>query len=302
MIEKNIFCCVIVVYKPNHIILEKCILSLISQLEKIYIISNSHLDDLFLSKFNKEKIEIIRNDDNIGIAAAQNIGIKKIIDLKYKFVLMSDQDTVYPKNFIISMYEEYLSLSKNNKIAAICPLFTNTRNNQTYPLINRKNFFRIKYYNSKKINFVTEAISSGMLIDILAIKNIGLMKESLFIDWVDFEWCWRAQNKQYKICINNNVTIQHDLGLVNNNNLLMNYPKFKFYRYYYIFRNGIYLSLYNREIPITWRINIFCNVLRYFIGFFLIEKFNIKIFTIFCRSFYDAVIKNMGKSKKFHEV
>ena len=255
--EKNYFCCVIIVYKPNYILLEKCILSLIDQLETIYIISNSNLDEIFLNKFNKKKIQIIQNTNNVGIAAAQNIGIKKIINLKYKFLLMSDQDSVYPQNYIKEMYNEYVNLRENYKIAAICPLFFNTRNNKIYPMIKRKSFFRIKFKNSDKINYVSETISSGMIIDIKAIKDIGMMNELLFIDWVDFEWCWRALKKHYKIFVNTNMIINHDLGLVNNNYFASKYPKYQFYRYYYIFRNGIYLALYNKEISIPWRINIF---------------------------------------------
>jgi len=38
------------------------------------------------------------------------------------------------------------------------------------------------------------------------------MNEDLFIDWVDFEWCWRARKKGYKIIGNANVVITHQLG------------------------------------------------------------------------------------------
>ena len=98
------------------------------------------------------------------------------------------------------------------------------------------------------------------------------------------------------------MIINHDLGLVNNNYFASKYPKYQFYRYYYIFRNGIYLALYNKEISIPWRINIFFNIIKYFFGFLMIEKFNFKIVTIFFQSFYDAYDKILGKSNRFKDV
>ena len=292
----------IVLYHPDKFKLINCISSQLNQVDKLMIIVNSNIDKNILLNFNDEKIEIIYNTNNLGIGAAQNIGIKILKDEKFDFILLSDQDSYFPENYVFDMSKKYISLSKKYKIAAICPLFVNSQNKKIYPMIKRKFFFRFKFLNQNKINFVTEAISSGMFIPTNVFKDVGTLNEILFIDWVDFEWCWRALNKNYKICVNSDLIIDHELGIENKNFITKQFPKFKFFRYYYIFRNGIYLSLFSREIPITWRINIFFTVFKYFFGFLIIEKFNIKIFIIFYKSFFDAIFKIMGKSKKIHNV
>lgn len=38
------------------------------------------------------------------------------------------------------------------------------------------------------------------------------MNERFIIDWVDFEWCWRAREKGYQIIGNANVLITRQLG------------------------------------------------------------------------------------------
>ena len=290
----------IVLYLPDKFNLINCISSQLHQVDKILIIANSKIDENILLSFNDDRIEIVYNIENLGIAAAQNIGIRMLKDQKYDFVLLSDQDSNFPSNYVSDMSNKYFSLSKKYKIAALCPLFFNSQNKKIYPMIKRILFLRIKFVNPKKINFVTEAISSGMFIPTKVFKDIGTLNEMLFIDWVDFEWCWRALNKNYKICVNSDLMINHELGIENNNFFTKKFPKFKYFRYYYIFRNGIYLSLFGRELPIFWRINIFFTVFKYFFGFLIIERFNINIFIIFYQSIFDGIFKIMGKSKKIH--
>ena len=42
-------------------------------------------------------------------------------------------------------------------------------------------------------------MSSGMMIDLSKIKDIGFFKEEFFIDEVDLEFCYRAIKKGYKV-------------------------------------------------------------------------------------------------------
>ena len=55
--------------------------------------------------------------------------------------------------------------------------------------------------NNRLINTYIKDLSSSIIVNIInnnIILDVGLMDESLFIDWVDFEWCWRAKSKGYK--------------------------------------------------------------------------------------------------------
>mgnify|MGYP001246313435 CR=1 FL=1 len=128
------------------------------------------------------------------------------------------------------------------------------------------------------------------------------MNESLFIDWVDHEWCWKANKKKFKICINSDISVYHHLGQKNNYEFVNGYPRFTFDRYYYIFRNGFYLALYSQFVPMSWRINIFFTVIKYIFGFLLIEKFNLRYCLLTINSIYDGFTKKMGKNNKLNDV
>lgn len=114
-------------------------------------------------------------------------------------------------------------------------------------------------------------MSSGMIIDLKKIKKIGLMNEDFFLDWIDFEWCWRSYKNDYKIIGFKNITAKHFLGLRS-----IKFFKYKFHihaliRYYYIIRNGIYISIYSK-INLMWKINIFLNTIRYIFGYLLLVE------------------------------
>ena len=51
----------------------------------------------------KNNVELITLNENVGIAKTQNIAIKGDLENKADFILLSDQDTFYPDNYIAKM-------------------------------------------------------------------------------------------------------------------------------------------------------------------------------------------------------
>ena len=45
-----------------------------------------------------------------------------------------------------------------------------------------------------------------------SIKEIGLMNSDLFIDMVDYEWCWRANSKGFTLYEDERVIFKHQIG------------------------------------------------------------------------------------------
>lgn len=129
---------VIVTYKPDMVILEKCIHSLKNQLDKIIIVDNTPGSCEKLESFKTfPNIEVIYLKDNYGIAYAQNVGIKKALEEKADYILLSDQDTVYPADFI----EKMLECFKEEKVAAAGPLFIDTHTGKLQFFVKNIYFF-----------------------------------------------------------------------------------------------------------------------------------------------------------------
>lgn len=249
---------VLVTYSPDETMLKSCVCSLIEQLDKLFIVNNSPVKPVVFEELKKHKIEIIHLSQNMGIAYAQNIGIKKAIEEGAEFILLSDQDTIYPENYVYEM----LKCFEDEKVAAAGPMFvdTHTGERQLFVVIDRFKFK--KMYPQYGKHEVSQLIASGTIIKVSALKDIGLMREDFFIDWVDMEWCWRAIKKGYKLIGNADVVIYHQHGEKSSKLLKRHITLKKPWRYYYTIRNGIYLSLHSDLLNPFLRFILFLKVFR----------------------------------------
>ena len=98
---------VVVIFNPDDRF-KKLLLSVIEQVDKIWIINNQpNFDvDKFITNEQVEcedKTTDIENKRNIGLAAAQNQGIKLALADGLDWVLLLDQDSIPNKSFVKNM-------------------------------------------------------------------------------------------------------------------------------------------------------------------------------------------------------
>lgn len=202
---------IIVLYNPNIQLINEALKNLLPQVDCAYIIDNSETDYYnYIIKSDKIKYKPLYQ--NIGIAAAQNIGIKYFIEQKFDFILFSDQDSVSPNGLVKKLYDTYLHLKDKINISAIGPMPINRKSGKPYLnkqyIITKEKNEEYEYYKMHSI------ISSYSLIPIKNFNTVGLMEEHLFIDFVDQEWCWRAHYFNNMTCILvPDITITHELGI-----------------------------------------------------------------------------------------
>ena len=222
---------IIVTYEPNADQFKNYLLNNSKCDVEIFIIDNSESNGSikFISQLGSDQIQVIQNYKNIGIAAAQNIGLRIILDNNYKYdcVIQLDQDSFIDQKTVNLLIDNYKSLNKLHKVAAVGP---GQLNDEVKEVVNMK--------------------SSGMLIGVDAIKNIGFLDESLFIDLVDYDWCWRAKKMGYSLFLipckftHHLGSIHHALGFY-----IISIPTP--IRHYYQFRNSLRLIREFRT-PLFW--------------------------------------------------
>jgi rhamnosyltransferase len=288
---------IIVTYKPNIEILERCINSLVNQVNKLIIVDNTPDKCELLERFRKiSNVEIIYLTDNYGIAYAQNVGIKRALKEGADYILLSDQDTIYPLDYV----EKMLECFKEDKVAASGPLFYSINERKIHPFI-KKGFLGFKkIYPKNRKHEVFQIISSGMIIRTEFLPNIGLMCEQLFMDWIDLEWCWRAIKKGYKIIGNADVIINHRLGNTSKSILYRSVTLRNPLRHYYITRNAFYLALRSNSLDFLHKLTLFFKSFRYIIGFTLLSKPHFLNFIYTLKGFYHGITGKLGKLDEKH--
>ena len=238
---------VIVLYNPDVKLTSALIEALLKQVSQVVVVDNSpkpwpdlpQADHLFYQHF----------PENIGIAAAQNSGIRTLQKTSCHYAFLFDQDSQVSSSFAQDMLQQLRDLQHQHpNVVALGPeihcLFTDR-------VVNSRVQKPVKQLEEARI--VRQIIASGKLIDTRHLDSIGLMEEPLFIDAVDHEWCWRAQHKGFQIALSSSITLKHRLGDGRVKVLGVAFKVGAPVRLYYQFRN-ILLLLRRGYVPRYWKL------------------------------------------------
>jgi rhamnosyltransferase len=182
----------------------------------------------------------------------------------------------------------------NIKLSEIAPSYIDSNTNQLQPFVKFIPFNK-KIIPKEGINYVSQVISSGMIIPSTIFKIVGFKNEALFIDWVDFEWCWRSIRMGYRVIAYGDVVINHNLGdgvvLFLGKEISIRTP----FRHYFMIRNAIYLSLYTDCLNLPMRFEIFIKTLLWVFIFPLSSKRNkFEHFKATLLGFYHGLSAQLG--------
>ena len=234
---------IVVTFQPDFSKLRICLESLLLQVSFIILIKNSPERFDIQNLADSQKIRVIQLDKNYGIAYAQNRGIEKALSLDADWILLSDQDTVYPPDYVSSMLESARKNTLQN-IGGLVPVVFDEISGRRVPVMLEKMKGAVPPVSG--CLKVAHAVASGMLIPVTALQKCGLMREDFFIDFVDNEWCWRAASCGLNIYCLADVVIHHQLGDRMEKRFGLNIVYRSLFRFYYIIRNGYYL-LYHTD-------------------------------------------------------
>jgi rhamnosyltransferase len=243
---------VIILYHPELGSVQELISALHAQGSAIVIVDNSRNShqDILSTALNKDD-EYHHLPQNIGLGAGHNIAIQKALKENYEFLVIFDQDSMITPGFIDALINTFREVSLDNKVAAVGPSYTDQRFHNT----RRENMHVVKTPTPKRM-----IISSGSLFSVAALKEVGLMDEDLFIDFIDTEWCYRAAQKGYQVYQSATAVMEHHLGEMQP--IFFGLYKMRYMkpiRYYYFTRN---LRRLSREKRIS-KATIYSGYLRH---------------------------------------
>lgn len=248
---------VIVLYKPTSCEIEN--LHRLADIYKGCIIDNSPTRSIIENRVGN--MMYIYMNENVGIARAQNTAIKEIERVKeIEYIVFLDQDTEVSSDYPQKVVSEYKRIKKHcNNIACLGPIVVNKNELYQYTsAFHRYNISIDGFIHTKTV------ISSGACIETSIIKKVGYYDASLFIDYVDMEWCWRAESQGYVCGITQNLSIYHQIGgkalRIGKHIILIASP----FRYYYIYRNFLWL-IRRKYVPCEWKL---LNFIKLFLRFF----------------------------------
>jgi len=215
----------------------KNILSYSDNFDKVYIVDNSDLDNSELAKKinNAVYVPLMKNT---GIAYALNRGFERAISDGFDWVMTMDQDSVWEEEEIKKYLQwvEQITI-ENNNIVSLAP-FAKVQNKSwagvlLWPLV-------FKLTKRKGIDFVDRCFCSANIVSVKIWQKVGGFNEKLFIDDVDYDFCYKIRRQGYLIVLNNDIWFNHAIG-GEKLTILPRINNHSDFRLYYIMRNMMYI-------------------------------------------------------------
>jgi len=259
-------CAIVVTWQPDQATLKNLLETLLSQGCKVIVIDNGPGEAQSLAAMINAlsaHISLTSWPDNRGLAAGLNEGLRQALASGLPYALLFDQDSAINNNFcreMMSAMEKALALS-SRPVAALGPRLQDPDSGRRTPF----RVFGLWRRSDRRHSAATDLytadflITSGTLLPLAALADIGLMKEEYFIDNIDLEWCFRATAAGYALYGTDAATLYHRIGekadnpLVKAGIMVQHSPL----RSYYSSRNR--LHLYRQAYaPLDWKLRDIC--------------------------------------------
>lgn len=209
-----------------------------------------------------ENVHLLRNDSNLGLAAAVNHGVKAVSELPMppRFVLLLDQDSEPLVGSIEALINAFQGLeAEGHNVGCVGPLLRDPGTGLTHGFhqCTRWRWKRVYPPIGSAIPVACANLNgSGTLVPVSLFQRLHGLEEPLFIDHVDTEWAFRVLASGYTLWGVPDAVFNHRMGQ----------SSFRFWcfgwrlwpvrspqRHYFLYRNAI--ALMRRDyVPSMWKI------------------------------------------------
>ena len=297
---------VTVAFDPEPGRLAQQLAALASQVDEMIVVENGSrpsvraIAQVELARhpiYRHPALRIVELPGNAGVARGLNAGIEAARARGAQLALLLDHDSV-PAPDMVARLLAARALDAARRVAAWGPRVKDLRDAREYP------FVQLGWLSNRHVRCQPGSgevvacdflISSGTLLPIDVLAEVGAFEDGLFIDSVDREWCFRALARGFALRGVCGAELDHRLGdhrrrVAGGVELVVHSPE----RLYYMTRNR--LLLYQRRyVPLKWKLKDFLRVLAKFAATMLFVAPRGEYARMTGRAVRDALAKRAGK-------
>lgn len=169
---------------------------------KVVLVDNNSSDSsLEMARSNFPKAFFIKNEENLGFSAGNNVGIKFSLERGADYVLLLNYDTEVRKDFLKKLI---VCSFQNGSWGILSPVIFKGDSDQIWFGGGKIDWLRMKIKHDTKIKSRScreSAFISGcaMLVKAEVFKKIGLLDEDFFLYWEDADFGVRARKAGFKL-------------------------------------------------------------------------------------------------------
>ncbi|MDP3963264.1 MAG: glycosyltransferase family 2 protein [bacterium] len=209
----------------------------------IYVVDNGSRDEsmqqLSNIQYQISNIKLLANDSNLGFAGGNNIGIKNAIEDGVDYILLLNNDTIVPADFLTKLLEAAESDARigivgpkiyfwgSDKVTEGISDSVNGKNNSENNIYLNRSVTQQIWFGGGKLNWLrtrgshvdyekiedyvdipdtryqirdTDYITGCcLLIKREVIQEVGLMPEDYFLYYEDVDWCLKARQRGWRV-------------------------------------------------------------------------------------------------------
>jgi hypothetical protein len=188
--------------------LRRCLISLFRlnypNFEVVVVDNASEDGSLEEAKQFFPKVSYIKNDQNLGFSAGNNVGIRYSLEKMADFVLLLNNDTEVEENFLTKIVDE---AQKNPKAGLVSPLILAGSAEDVWFSGAKIDWLRMRTLHT---DGALDALSGcAMLIRAEVFAKIGLFDEDFFLYWEDTDFSLRARRAGFESLLVREAVVRH---------------------------------------------------------------------------------------------
>lgn len=281
-------CAVVVTYFPKPELAAN-LSALAPQVTRIIVIDNGS-DDRTLAFIEAAAgsvgATVVALRRNSGVAHALNVGLDFARRNGFRWLATFDQDSRAAESMFDEMLQAAQRYPSPERVAVVAPVHVD----QGLGIGLQQSHDPEKTGRDYRLLYST--MTSGNLVAVEAAAAVGGFDDSMFIDYVDHEFCLRLRHYHYQILEARSVRLLHSLGLMTSHRLLWkrmsvtNHPR---NRRYYMTRNRSLLWVRYWRSEGAWVRSDLWGFMVELAGVVLFEADRVAKLMMICRGFLDAL-------------
>lgn len=246
---------VVVTFNPGERF-HRLMTALRSQVGAVLVVDNGskpdglgHVQAAATEASDGAEVTLILNPKNRGLAAAQNQGIAAAFDAGFEWVLLMDHDSVPDADMVAALLAAARADPDPDSIGFLAPLQVDETTGKAVKVYSRGVFgsLRRRSIGPDEIeDNASFAMASGTLIPAARLREVGMMAEDFFIDYIDYDFSFRIRQAGYRIIVVGAARLSHRLGSMEEGRffgLTVPYRVHTAERRFTIYRNRTWVSL-----------------------------------------------------------
>jgi rhamnosyltransferase len=226
---------VVVTYDPDDGVRDR-VAAMAAQVARVLVVDNASRPRgaaIVGALASLAKVELLRNERNLGVATALNQGAAWARGRSSDWLLLADHDTELAPDALATLEAAWSAYPAPSRIAVIGANFVDP------------NIDRLQYPLDRGDDLPWSeqpaVISAGSLLSLAAFERIGPFRDDFFIDHVDHEYCLRARREGFAVLATRRPVMRHTVGRGRRHRLGIITHDHSPERWYYMLRNEVAL-------------------------------------------------------------